>query len=633
MERRLSAVLSADIVGYSRLMGANEVGTLNALNDRRGEVWEPAIADHNGRIVKLTGDGLLAEFASVVGAVECAARIQQEMRARNCDLPEDRRIDLRIGINLGDIIVQDDDIFGEGVNVAARLEGVAEPGGVAISQSARDQVGNRLDFRFDDRGEVELKNIDRPVRVFDLVLEATEPGISQEPLPDKPSIAVLPFTNMSDDATQEFFSDGMTEDIITDLSKISGLFVIGRNNSFTYKGKTVQLQQAARELGVKYLLEGSVRKVGDRVRVTGQLIEGANGGHVWAERYDRDLTDIFAIQDEITRAIVEQLKIHLMPAEKKAISQNPTDNVEAYTFYLKGREFFHNLTKWFVELARQMFVKAVEVDPGFARAYAGIANCDARLAGSYGAPLDVEEILATADKAIALDPGLAEAHAARGHALGNSNRWDEGEQAFEKALALDPNSFDANYLFARLCIKQDKRERAAALLIRALEIQPSDSQSAFLLNNVLRGLGRMEDAERYGRLGLKRAEEQLRLHPESSRPAQLGACVLARLGDTEKARNWVERALSIDPEDINCQYNAACVWAVLGEADKSFDQLEKWSQQAGADSGRWLEHDPDFDRLRDHPRYRAILDAVDRRFQPEQVELKAEAPQDPRPAS
>lgn len=614
MERRLSAVLAADIVGYSRLMGANEVATLSAVNGRRSEIWEPEIASRNGRVVKLTGDGLLAEFASVVGAVECAARIQQAMRECNAGLPEDRRIELRIGINLGDIIVQDDDIYGEGVNVAARLEGVAQPGGIAVSQSARDQVGNRLDYRFEDRGEVELKNIERPVRVYDIVLDAAVPGAVGNVVADKPSIAVLPFTNMSDDQTQEFFSDGMTEDIITDLSKISGLFVIGRNNSFTYKGKAIQLQQAARELGVKYLLEGSVRKVGDRVRVTGQLIEGANGGHIWAERYDRDLTDIFAIQDEITKAIVDQLKIHLVPEEKEAIGQNPTDNVEAYTLYLKGREFFHNLTKWFVELARQMFVKAVEIDPGFARAYAGIANCDARLAGSYGVPIDVEDILATANKAIALDPGLAEAHAARGHALSNCSRWDEAERAFEQALSLDPNSFDANYLYARLAIKQDNRDRAAALLTRALEVQPSDSQSAFLLNNVLRGLGRMDDAERYGRLGLKRAEEQLRVRPESSRPAQLGACVLARLGEREKAINWIERALSIDPQDINCQYNAACVWAVLGEADKSFDQLEKWSQQAGADSGRWLEHDPDFDRLRDHPRYRAILDAVDSRY-------------------
>lgn len=607
VERRLAAVMSADIVGYSRLMGANEVGTLTAVNARRAEVWEPAIAGHNGRVVKLTGDGLLAEFASVVSAVECAGRIQREMREHNADLPEDRRIELRIGINLGDIIIQGDDIYGDGVNVAARLEGVAQPGGIAISQSARGQVGNRLEYQFEDRGDVELKNIEHPVRVYDVILGPEATGAVGVAIPDKPSIAVLPFTNMSDDPTQEFFSDGITEDIITDLSKISGLFVIGRNNSFTYKGKTVQLQQAARELGVKYLLEGSVRKVGDRVRVTGQLIEGADGGHVWAERYDRDLTDIFAIQDEITKAIVDQLKIHLVPEEKKAISQNPTDNVEAYTLYLRGREFFHNLTKWFVQLARQMFVKAVEIDPGFARAYAGIANCDARLAGSYGAPIEVDEILAVAGKALALDPHLADAHAAMGHALSNAGRAEEAEEAFEKALAIEPNNFEANYLFARLCIKQGRRERAADLLIRAVEVQPGDSQSAFLLNNVLRGLGRLEESERYGRLGLKRAEEQLRLHPESSRPAQLGACVLARLGERERAVEWIERALSIDPEDVNCQYNAACVWAVLGEDERAFDQLQLWAKQTGADSRRWLGHDPDFDRLREHPRYKDLV--------------------------
>ena len=614
MERRLTAILAADVVGYSRLMGANEVGTLQSLQRHQAELIQPEIASHGGRVVKLTGDGILVEFPSVVNAVQFAAEIQRAMPERNADVPEDRRIEFRIGINLGDVIVEGDDLFGDGVNVASRIEGIAKPGGVTVSHSVREHIGNKLDLTFQDRGEEQLKNIEQPVRVYDVILETPEDlAAAKDQREEKPSIAVLPFNNMSGDPEQEFFSDGICEDIITDLSKISSLFVISRNTSFTYKGKALQMQKVARELGVNFLLEGSVRKAGARVRVTGQLIDGPTGGHIWAERYDRDLTDIFAIQDEITKAIVEQLKVRLVPAEKKAISQTPTENVEAYTLYLKGREFFHNLTKWFVELARQMFVKAVEVDPGFARAYAGIANCDARMAGSYGAQIEVSEILATADKAIALDPQLAEAHAARGHALSNCNRWDEAEQAFEKALLLDPNSFDANYLFARLCLKQDKRDRAAALLIRALEVQPSDSQSAFLLNNVLRGLGRMEEAERYGRLGLKRAEEQLKAHPESSRPAQLGACVLARLGDREDAIKWIERALSIDPEDINCQYNAACVWAVLGEADRSFDQLDKWSQQAGLDSGRWLEHDPDFDQLRDHPRYRAILDAVEQR--------------------
>ena len=611
MERRLTAILAADVVGYSRLMGANEVGTLQSLQKHQAELIEPEIAGRGGRIVKLTGDGMLVEFPSVVNAVEAACTIQRSMPDRNADVPEDRRIEFRMGINLGDVIVEGDDLFGDGVNVAARLEGVARPGGIAVSQSVADHIGNKLDLAFADRGEEQLKNIDRPVRVYDIVLDsAAAAGAPTGDLrEDKPSIAVLPFNNMSGDPEQEFFSDGIAEDIITDLSKVSGLFVIGRNTSFTYKGKAFQLTRVATELGVRFLLEGSVRKAGERVRVTAQLIDGPSGGHLWADRYDRDLTDIFAIQDEITKAIVEQLKVRLVPEEKKAIGQVPTENIEAYTLYLKGREFFHNLTKWFVQLARQMFVKAVEIDPSFARAYAGIANCDARLAGSYGAQIEVDEILATAGKALALDPDLADAHAARGHALSNSGRAAEAEEAFEKALALEPNNFEANYLYARLCIKQGRRERAAELLIRALEVQPGDSQSAFLLNNVLRGLGRLEEAERYGRLGLKRAEEQLRLHPESSRPAQLGACVLARLGERERAVMWIERALSIDPDDVNCQYNAACVWAVLEEDDRAFDQLQLWSRQTGADSRRWLEHDPDFDRLRDHPRYQELIKA------------------------
>ncbi len=610
MERRLSAIMSADVVGYSRLMGANEVGTLQSLQGHQAQLIEPEISRSQGRVVKLTGDGMLVEFPSVVNAVEAACAIQRAMPARNADVPEDRRIEFRIGINLGDVIVQGDDLFGDGVNVAARIEGAAKPGGIAVSQSVCEHIGNKLDLVFHDRGEEQLKNIERPVRIYDIVLEppAAISGAAVDDLrEDKPSIAVLPFNNMSGDPEQEFFSDGIAEDIITDLSKISSLFVIGRNTSFTYKGKSFQLPRVATELGVRYLLEGSVRKAGERVRVTAQLIDGPSGGHLWADRYDRDLTDIFAIQDEITKAIVEQLKVRLVPEEKKAIAQVPTENIEAYTLYLKGREFFHNLTKWFVQLARQMFVKAVEVDPSFARAYAGIANCDARLAGSYGAPIEVDEILATAGKALALDPNLADAHAARGHALSNSGRADEAEEAFEKALALEPNNFEANYLYARLCIKQGRRERAAELLIRALEVQPGDSQSAFLLNNVLRGLGRSDEAERYGRLGLKRAEEQLRLHPESSRPAQLGACVLARLGERERAIAWIERALSIDPEDVNCQYNAACVWAVLEEDDRAFDQLKLWAKQTGADSRRWLEHDPDFDRLREHPRYKELI--------------------------
>ena len=309
MERRLTAILAADVVGYSRLMGAHEAATLAALKTLRTGFIDPKVAEHQGRIVKLTGDGMLAEFPSVVSAVACAADVQRGMRARNAGVTQEHRIEFRIGVNLGDVIVEDGDIFGDGVNVAARLESIAPVGGITVSQSVRDHVGNRLGLTFEDMGERRLKNIERPIRVYSISLDAPSgretDDAASEHREEKPSIAVLPFINMSGDPEQEYFSDGITEDIITDLSKVSGLFVVARNTAFTYKGKSVEVQEVAKHLGVNFILEGSVRKAGSRVRVTGQLIHGKHGGHVWADRYDRDLTDIFAIQDEITHAIVE----------------------------------------------------------------------------------------------------------------------------------------------------------------------------------------------------------------------------------------------------------------------------------------------------------------------------------------
>ncbi|MCL6683679.1 TPR end-of-group domain-containing protein [Sphingomonas alba] len=614
MERRLSAIMAADVVGYSRLMGANEVGTLTALKEHRAQLVDPTIAEHQGRIVKLTGDGMLVEFPSVVSAVECAAEVQHEMRSRNVEVPEDRRIEFRIGINLGDVIVDDDDIFGEGVNVAARLESIAKPGGVAVSSAVRENIGNKLDLVFEDMGDVDLKNIGHPVRVFNVALgNAPVRAKTKVEEADKPSIAVLPFNNMSGDTEQEYFSDGMTEDIITDLSKVSGLFVVGRNTSFTYKGKAQQLQQVAAELGVKYLLEGSVRKSGNRVRVTGQLIDGTTGGHVWADRYDRDLDDIFAIQDEITQAIVGQLRIHLLPQEKEAITTAPTGSVEAYNFYLKGRQLFHAFTRSYLLLAKEMFGKAVEIDPDYGRAYAGMASAMSRLWGMYNVPTDADELLAIADKALALDPNLAEVHSARGEALANSGRREEAVQAFQRALELDPNNFDANLAYARFSVTEGDLDKAIELYTRAVEIQPEDSQAPLLLQIVLRAVGRSEESDKYGWMGIKRAEEQLKLHPENSRPAQLGSGALATLGDKERALKWLERVKLIDPDDNNARYNAACTYAQLGEIDHAMDLLELWIDHCGAEQERWFLHDSDLDPIRKHPRYQSLLDRFKQR--------------------
>src|SRR6266403_967465 len=452
MERRLTAILAADVVGYSRLMTIDEAGTLAALTSLRKNLVNPKISEHNGRIVKLTGDGMLVEFPSVVNAVACAVDIQSAMRTRNATEPA-ARIEFRIGVNLGDIIVEDGDIFGDGVNVAARLESIAPIGGITVSQAVRDHVGKQLDLSFEDLGERRLKNIERSIRVYSISLDAPSSGQTSDTASaspeEKPSIAVLPFINMSGDPEQEYFSDGITEDIITDLSKASALFVVARNTAFTYKGKSAKVQEVAKELGVDFVLEGSVRKAGGRVRITARLNDGASGGHMWADRYDRDLTDIFAIQDEITHAIVEQLKVKLLPQEKKSIGLAPTENVEAYTFYLRGRDFLYRYSKRYFELARRMFTKAIELDPNYARAYAGIADCDAWLYMVYQADVSLERILETSAKALALDDNLAEAHTARGVVLSAARKFEEANAEFGRALTLDPNSFEAHFLYAR----------------------------------------------------------------------------------------------------------------------------------------------------------------------------------------
>ncbi len=616
MERRLTAILAADVVGYSRLMGANETGTLAALKTLRTDFIDGKISQHQGRIVKLTGDGMLVEFPSVVNAVASAAEIQHGMRDRNADVPPDRRIEFRIGVNLGDVIVEGEDIFGDGVNVAARLESIAKPGGIAISGSVRDHVGNRLELVFKDMGEQTLKNIERPIRVYNVSLDDSAVRSASDTTPaahgglEKPSIAVLPFDNMSGDPEQEYFSDGITEDIITDLSKVSGLFVVARNTAFTYKGKPVKVQQVGDELGVSFILEGSVRKAGSRVRVTGQLISTKDGGHTWAERYDRDLTDIFAIQDEITHAIVEQLKVKLLPQEKKSIGQAPTDNVEAYTYYLRGRQFLHRHSKSYYQLARRMFAKAVELDPLYARAYAGIADCDSFLFLHYSVDVGIDSILATSAKALALESGLAEAHASRGLALSLGQRYEEAMAEFEQAIALDPTLFEAHYFCARACFAQGKLDRAAALFERAAEIKPDDYQSSILLIQIYRSLRRDRDIGDVARRGIERAERELTLHPENPRPAYLGAAALLAVGEMERAKEWLSRALAIDPDDILTQFNVACIYSLLGEVEPAFDLLERLLPHANHETKAWVKHDSDFDALRNHPRYQKVLELI-----------------------
>jgi adenylate cyclase len=618
MERRLSAIVAADVVGYSRMMGANEAGTLEALKGARAEIVDSRIATHQGRLVKLTGDGILAEFPSVVNAVACAAEVQRAMRDRNAAVPRGRRIEFRIGVSLGDVMVEGDDIYGDGVNIAARLERFSKPGGIAISQTVRDHVGNRLDLAFEDCGEQKLKNIEKPVRVYSISLGTTLAGTTtgaamkreERPQERRPSVAVLPFTNMSGDPEQEYFSDGITEDIITDLSKISGLFVVARNTAFTYKDKPRTVQQVGQELGVQFLLEGSVRKAGSRVRVTGQLVNTEGGDHIWAERFDRDLTDIFAIQDEITHAIVEQLKVKLLPQERNSIEQTPTDNVEAYTYYLRGRQFLHRHSKSYYHLARRMFAKAIELDPRYARAYAGIADCDSFLLLHYHVDVPIGRILANTDKALALDNRLAEAHASRGLALSIEKRFEESVTEFEQATALDRNSFEAHYLYARASFAHGNFERAATLFERTAEINPDDYQSLILLIQTYRSLGRDQEKDSAARRGIERAEREVILHPEDPRPAYLGIAALIEMGENDRAREWIARALVIGSEDPLTQYNVACGYTKLGETEQALDLLERMLPNVGEEIRMWIKHDSDFAGLHDQPRFQKLLKSI-----------------------
>jgi adenylate cyclase len=614
VERRLTAILAADIVGYSRLMGINEARTLATVKRHRTELIDNAIAAHHGRIVKLTGDGILVEFPSVVNAVACAADIQMNMALRNKGIPADQRIDLRIGINLGDVIVEDGDIFGDGVNVAARLEGIAEPGGIAVSGSVRDHVGSRVDVVFEDRGEYVLKNISQSIRVYTISFGGSAAFHGRLPMlaakDGKRLIAVLPFINMSDDPEQEYFSDGITEDIITDLTKISGLDVASRNTVFTYKGKSVKVKQLAQELGVHFVLEGSVRKVGQRVRITGQLIDARNGGHLWADRYDRDLTDIFAIQDEITHAIVNQLKVRLLPEEKKAIESEPTANVEAYTYYLRGRQFSHAWTRSYLLLARRMFLKAVELDPNYARAYAGIAACNAALRDWNAAQYPIETIMALSAQALDLDPNLAEAHASRGLALHQSFRNEEAIAAFARALELEPELYEANFHYARCLFMQGSFEQAVHYFERSAEIRTDDYLSPVHLMSAYRSLGRSCEREYWAREGIERAERALNRNPENSGPAHRGALALAHLGEGDRARDWAARALAIDPEDIVAQYNIACVYSILGDLDAAIDLLETLLPHGSAYHVLWFKNDSDLDPLRQMPRFQELLTAL-----------------------
>ncbi len=579
LQRRLAAILSADVVGYSRLMGLDEAGTLSRLNALRRGLIDPMIAAHAGRIVKLMGDGALVEFASAVDAVTCAIEIQRQLREHDAGRPEANPIQFRIGINVGDIIIEGEDILGDGVNVAARIEGIAEPGGISISEDAWRQVQGKVAANFVDAGEQSLKNIARPVRVYRLDLAQKVVTASDVPRPmpaqsDKPSIAVLAFNNMSGDPELESFSDGICEDIITDLSKLSELHVIARNSSFTYKGKPVDVKRVGRDLGVRYVLEGSVRKAGNRVRVTGQLIDAASGAHIWAERFDRDLTDIFAVQDELTQEIIAALKIKLSAPEKARIAGGGTKNVDAHDFFLRGRELVIGNKR-----DREMFAeanvylrRAIELDPNYAGPYAAlgwayIMDYQNRWSDSPETSLDqaerlIDEAIAKddkdpfvhyvaallglwkkdyerwaheADRALSLNPNYGHAHLARGLVHVYSGEPVKGIPYIEQAMRLDPAQQQYRHFLGTAYLVAGNYETAAAILKERVAITPTTDLSRALLASALGHLGRLDEARQIWR-------ELKEINPRYSYVDHYGRLPFKNPADADKFTDGLRKA-------------------------------------------------------------------------------------------
>ena len=554
VKRKLAAILAADIVGYSRLMGADEEGTLSRLKALRIQLIDPKNKQHRGRVVKTTGDGILIEFPSVVDAVRCAIEVQQGMLERNSGVPQDHRIEFRIGINLGDIIVEGKDIHGDGVNIAARLEGLAEPGGICISQTVLNHTSGKIAFNVEDAGEQALKNIVQPIHVYRIVVDPSGRSAMSRPqepalaLPDKPSIAVLPFQNMSGDPEQEYFTDGIVEDITTALSQMRWLFVIARNSSFTYKGRAVDVKQVGRELGVRYVLEGSVRKAANRLRITGQLIDTSSGVHLWANRFDGGLEDIFELQDHVTSSVIGAIAPKLEQAEIERAKRKPTESLDAYDYYLRGMAGIYHWTKEGVSEALGLFYKAIELDPGFASAYGMAAWCyfwrkangwmtdheqeiaeTARLAGK-GAELGKDDAVALSFGGLAF-----------GYVAGD---LEGGIALIDRALALNPNLAAAWSASGCLRVFRGDLDMAIEHLARAMRLSPLDPLMFFrqgytALAHFL--AGRYDEA-------WPLAERALREQPYYLSVIRIAAVSNAFAGRLEEARKDIARALQLDPD-------------------------------------------------------------------------------------
>jgi adenylate cyclase len=618
-KRKLTAIFSADVKGYSRLMGEDELATVKTLKQYR-ELMALLIQEYRGHVVDTPGDNVLAEFSSVVDAVECAAKIQEELKARNASLPENRRMNFRIGVNLGDVIEEGDRIYGDGVNIAARLESIADPGGICISKTAFDQIETKLPLGYEYLGEQTVKNIAKPVGAYRVltepeaagkIIEGKRPRLRQWrwaalaiaavlvvgaavtiwkfhfrpppiepaslekmafPLPDKPSIAVLPFVNMSGDPNQEYFSDGITEEIITALSKVPRLFVIARNSTFTYKGKPVKVQRVAEELGVRYVLEGSVRKAGDRVRIIAQLIDAITGHHLWAERYDRDMKDIFALQDEITLKILMALQVKLTEGEQRVLLGKGTNNLDAYLKLLQSGEHAVRFTKEDNVLARKLAKEAIVLDPGYAMAYLRLSATHLMdlLYGSTKSPGEslrlAEELV---QKALALDANLSEAHAFLGRIYLTKRQHEKAIAEGERALALAPNSAFVHAALAFTLRHSGRPEEAIVLFKKAIRLNPIPPAWYFSgLGGSYFELGQYEEA-------IAEFRKALNCAPDSQFSHMGLAAAYSKLGREEDARAAAAEVLRINPKFSLEQWAKTHMYKNQADLDRIVEALRK----------------------------------------------------------
>jgi len=618
LPHRLVAVWFADVAGYSARAAEDESGALQLIEILQALSRE-TVGRYDGRIVKFIGDAVLAEFPSTALAVQAAAALSRAYLEQSAATGHAHS--LSVGVQVGDVAVSSEgDLYGDAVNAAARIQEAAEPGQVVVSQDVWRQLRGRPEFCFEPLGDRSLKGVG-PIGLYVVTIEDSGMGFPETiPLRNKSeeetkkgirSLGVLPFVDLSADRDQEYFGDGVAEEILNALAKVGGLHVPARTSCFAFRGANLDAREIGRRLGVDALLEGSIRKAGDRVRISVQLIDARNGYHSWSERFDRDIEDIFAIQDEIARSVIDALSLSLTQSEKRRLLRASTKSVEAYEFYLRARKLFQQWTRQSIELAGQMFERAIELDPYFAAAWAGLATAQVHLFSLGGRDADLQKAHSASTRALELDPELADAHVAAGQGFSMEQRYSEAAAEFERAIELDPTLFDGYYYFARCCFKAGDLNKALKLFEKAQSVRPEDYQSAALIAAVLRQLGRNDEAQRAEQLAIESINKHLDLHVDEARALSLGAIILARLGEVERAKQWNERAMSLAPDDDAILYNASCVFAVLGEEDRALAGLQR-AIEAGLAGGDWLSHDPDWERLRDHPRFQTLVQRLQR---------------------